>query len=68
MYQPFERFGDTSEQEGFGLGLPITLGLVNMLGGTIDVKSDIGKGCILPSDCHYLFALMRFFCNNLLLR
>ena len=46
MYQPFERFGDTSEQEGFGLGLPITLGLVNMLGGTIDVKSDIGKGCI----------------------
>ena len=46
IYQPFERFGDTSEQEGFGLGLPITLGLVNLLGGTIDVKSDIGKGCI----------------------
>ena len=46
IYQPFERFGDTSAQEGFGLGLPITLGLVNMLGGTIDVKSDIGKGCI----------------------
>ena len=46
IYQPFERFGDTSEQEGFGLGLPITLGLVNLLGGTIDVRSDIGKGCI----------------------
>ena len=46
IYQPFERFGDTSAQEGFGLGLPITLGLVNLLGGTIDVRSDIGKGCI----------------------
>ena len=46
IYPPFERFGATSEQEGFGLGLPITLGLVNLLGGTIDVKSDIGKGCI----------------------
>ena len=46
IYQPFERFGDTSAQEGFGLGLPITLGLVNLLGGTIDVRSDIGKGSI----------------------
>ena len=46
IYQPFERFGDTSAQEGFGLGLPITLGLVNLLGGTIDVSSEIGKGCI----------------------
>jgi len=44
IFRPFERADNVEHVEGFGLGLPITKGLVSMLGGTIDVISDVGKG------------------------
>lgn len=44
IFRPFERSSSVSNAEGFGLGLPITQGLVNLLGGTIDVTSHIGHG------------------------
>ncbi len=44
IFRPFERLGSVRNAEGFGLGLPITKGLVNLLGGTIDVKSGIDRG------------------------
>lgn len=44
IFRPFERADNVEHVEGFGLGLSITKGLVMMLGGTIDVISNIGKG------------------------
>lgn len=44
IYVPFERATNNNNAEGYGLGLPITKGLVTMFGGTIDVKSKQGVG------------------------
>lgn len=44
IFRPFERLGSVRNAEGFGLGLPITKGLVNLLDGTIDVTSGIDQG------------------------
>jgi len=40
----FEPFFTTKTGYGTGLGLPITHGIINKLGGTIEVKSKIGIG------------------------
>jgi len=46
IYEPFERATDTtnSQIEGIGLGMSITMKLVQALGGNIEVQSEIGKG------------------------
>lgn len=46
IFMPFERADDAMDVKGFGLGLSITKGLVSLLGGAIDVESDIGKGTV----------------------
>lgn len=50
-----EETSDTRGYDGSGLGLTIARGLVNLLGGTLSVVSEKGKGstftCSLPLDC-----------------
>lgn len=44
IFQPFERLGNAGGQEGFGLGLAITLATAELLGGSVKVESEKGKG------------------------
>jgi signal transduction histidine kinase len=44
LFARFERLTPDHRRGGFGLGLWITRQIVNALGGTIDVRSELGKG------------------------
>ncbi|RJV08739.1 response regulator [Bacteroides sp. AF34-31BH] len=44
IFRPFERLTSATNVDGVGLGLPITKGIVRLLGGEIKVTSDIGQG------------------------
>ena len=44
IYLPFERAASAENADGYGLGLPIAHGIVTMLGGTINVESEVNKG------------------------
>jgi len=45
LFQPFERLGvQTGEIEGTGIGLAISRGLMEMMGGSIDAASVVGEG------------------------
>lgn len=46
IFEPFERLGNSETEEGFGLGLSITLALVQLLKGRIDVQSSPGEGTV----------------------
>lgn len=44
VFGAFERLSNAATQDGFGLGLSIVRHIVNMLGGSIRVESEKGKG------------------------
>jgi len=44
IFQPFEQAAEASRQKGTGLGLAITQRVVELMGGTIDLKSVPGEG------------------------
>ncbi|WP_432736141.1 sensor histidine kinase [Maridesulfovibrio sp. FT414] len=52
IFTPF--FTTKSHGEGTGMGLAVSLRIINQLGGSIDVKSSVGKGTVfsvvIPSD------------------
>lgn len=46
IFLPFERLANADVQDGFGLGLSIVRGLVDMLGGSVGVDSREGEGSV----------------------
>jgi len=45
LFQPFNRLGaENSEVEGTGIGLTITRRLIDRMGGSVGVKSQLGRG------------------------
>lgn len=44
LFKPFERIGRYSGIDGVGIGLVISKRLINLMGGTIGVESEPGKG------------------------
>ena len=60
LFQPFTQEGrnDSSEMRGTGLGLAIVKKIIDTMGGTISVKSEIGKGTVFTFviTCDYLSA------------
>jgi signal transduction histidine kinase/ligand-binding sensor protein/ActR/RegA family two-component response regulator len=52
LFEPFtqENRNDTSEMRGTGLGLAIVKKLVDVMGGKISVKSEMGKGTVFSLD------------------
>jgi signal transduction histidine kinase/DNA-binding NarL/FixJ family response regulator len=51
IFLPFEQLGDyKSQNEGRGLGLTISQKIVEIMGSTISVKSELGKGSIFEFE------------------
>ena len=54
LFEPFVQLAKSGEQRGTGLGLTITRQFVRMMGGRIDVDSELGRGSLfrveLPAE------------------
>lgn len=47
VFDTFVQVGEKSEQQGSGLGLPITKQYAQLMGGEISIESELGKGSLV---------------------
>ncbi len=47
VFRPFQRLGDTENRTGVGLGLAVSRGFVEAVGGDLDLEDTPGGGCTL---------------------
>lgn len=52
IFQPFEQTAMGSQKGGTGLGLPISERLLNLMGSSISLVSEPGKGCSFSFSLH----------------
>lgn len=52
IFEPFSRETNsmTNKIQGTGLGMSITKGIIDLMGGTIDIQSELGKGSVFTVD------------------
>ncbi len=50
LFQPFVQLQESAMQKGTGLGLTITRQFVQLMGGSINVSSEVGKGSIFSIE------------------
>ena len=55
LFVPFEQEDNrvAKNSGGTGLGMPITKNLVTLMGGTITVKSEVGKGTVFTIELDF---------------
>ena len=47
VFQPFQRLGDTDNTTGVGLGLAVSRGFAEAIGGALDLEDTPGGGCTM---------------------
>ncbi len=47
VFQPFQRLGDSESRVGVGLGLAVSRGFVESVGGELDIEDTPGGGCTM---------------------
>ncbi len=47
VFRPFQRLGDTENRSGVGLGLAVSRGFVEAVGGELDLEDTPGGGCTM---------------------
>ena len=50
VFEPFQRLGDQPKGNGVGLGLALSKGFVNAMGGTLTIDDTPGGRCTMIID------------------
>ena len=54
----------TNNIQGTGLGMSITKSIIDLMGGTIDIQSELGKGSVFTGDLIFSVHLEKKFVGS----